>query len=118
MVCINRIRVELNQRGYNARFNFTPLLLLTWWALSHPHLQWYTEIREMDSSRATQLFTIDLKQGRGEPLLISFSNIMIRMGSYFHHWVNYNGVTVSIELLEWGRTFSEFWCTKIILSGI
>ena len=70
----------------------------------------------MDTSRETQLFIIDLKQGRREPLLASFSNIMIRMGSYFHHWVNHNGVTVSIELLEWGRT--EFWCKKTILSGI
>ena len=31
------------------------------------------------------------------------------MGSYFHHWTDYNGVGFSIELLEWGRTFSDFW---------
>ena len=31
-----------------------------------------------------------------------------RMGSHFHDWIYYNGVTFSIELLEWGRTFSDF----------
>ena len=31
------------------------------------------------------------------------------MGSHFHDWIDYNGVTFSIKLLEWGRTFSDFW---------
>ena len=30
------------------------------------------------------------------------------MGSHFHGWIDYNGVAFSIELLEWGHTFSEF----------
>ena len=30
------------------------------------------------------------------------------MGSHFHDCIDYNGVTFSIELLEWGRTFSDF----------
>ena len=30
------------------------------------------------------------------------------MGSYFHKWIDYNGVAFSIELLEWGHTFSGF----------
>ena len=30
------------------------------------------------------------------------------MGSHFHDWIDYNGVTFSIELLERGRTFSDF----------
>ena len=30
------------------------------------------------------------------------------MGSHFHDWSDYNGVTFSIELLEWGRKFSNF----------
>ena len=29
-------------------------------------------------------------------------------GSHFHNWIDYNGVAFSIELLEWGRTFSDF----------
>ena len=29
------------------------------------------------------------------------------MGSHFHDWFDHNGVAFSIELLEWGRTFSE-----------
>ena len=30
------------------------------------------------------------------------------MGSHFHDWSDYNGVAFSIELLEWGRKFSNF----------
>ena len=29
--------------------------------------------------------------------------------SPFHDWIDYNGVAFSIELLEWGRTFSDSW---------
>ena len=30
------------------------------------------------------------------------------MGSRFHNWVDFNGVKLLVELLEWGRTFSGF----------
>ena len=30
------------------------------------------------------------------------------VGSHFHLWIDYNGVAFSMELLEWGRTFSDF----------
>ena len=31
------------------------------------------------------------------------------MGSHFHNWTDYNGVTFLVELLEeWSRTFSRF----------
>ena len=30
------------------------------------------------------------------------------MGSHFHNWVDYNGVTPLVELLEWGHTFLGF----------
>ena len=30
------------------------------------------------------------------------------MGSRFHGWIDYNGVTCLVELLEWDRTFSGF----------
>ena len=36
-------------------------------------------------------------------------------GSHFHDWIDYNGVAISIELLDWGRTFSDFWGKKILL---
>ena len=36
------------------------------------------------------------------------------MGSHFHDWIDYNGVAFSIELLEWVRTFSDFWCKKVV----
>ena len=28
--------------------------------------------------------------------------------SHFQDWIDYNGVAFSIELLQWGRTFSDF----------
>ena len=31
------------------------------------------------------------------------------MGSHFHERIGYNGVALSIELLEWDCTFSDFW---------
>ena len=38
------------------------------------------------------------------------------MESNFHDWIDYmyNEVTFSIQVLEWGRTFSDFW-GKIVL---
>ena len=38
------------------------------------------------------------------------------MGSHFHDWIDYNGVTFSIELLEWGRIFLGFWGKNILAS--
>ena len=35
------------------------------------------------------------------------------MGSHFHHWIDHNRVAFSIELLEWGRTFSDFWGKRV-----
>ena len=37
------------------------------------------------------------------------------MGSHFHDWIDENGVALSIELLEWGRTFSDFGGKKVFL---
>ena len=31
------------------------------------------------------------------------------MGSHFHDWIDYNGLAFSIDLLEWGCKFSDFW---------
>ena len=31
------------------------------------------------------------------------------MGSHFHDWIDYYGIAFSIELLEWGSTFSDFF---------
>ena len=36
------------------------------------------------------------------------------MLSHFHDWIDYNGVAFSIELLQWGRTFSDFWGKKVL----
>ena len=40
------------------------------------------------------------------------------MGSHFHDWMDHNGVSVSIELLEWGHTFSDFWGKKVNCSSL
>ena len=34
------------------------------------------------------------------------------MGPHFHDWSDYNGVAFSIDLLEWGRKFSDFGVSK------
>ena len=31
------------------------------------------------------------------------------MGSHFDDWIDYNRIAFSIEFLEWGGTFSDFW---------
>ena len=36
------------------------------------------------------------------------------MGSHFHDWIDYSGVAFSKELLEWGRTFSDFWVKRVV----
>ena len=37
------------------------------------------------------------------------------MGSHFHNWTDYNGVTFSVELLEWGlQIFSIFGVRKLL----
>ena len=36
------------------------------------------------------------------------------MGSHFHDWIDFYVVAFSTELLEWGRTFSDF-CGKTVL---
>ena len=36
------------------------------------------------------------------------------MGSRFHDWTDYHGVAFSIELVEWGGTFSEFWGKTVL----
>ena len=36
------------------------------------------------------------------------------MGSHFHDWIDYNGVALSTELLEWDCTFSDFWEKKVV----
>ena len=36
------------------------------------------------------------------------------MGLHFHDCIDYNGVAFSKELLEWGRTFSDFWGKRVV----
>jgi len=36
------------------------------------------------------------------------------MGSHFQECIYYNGVAFSIQLLEWGRTFSDFLSKTVV----
>ena len=36
------------------------------------------------------------------------------MGSHFHDWTAYNGVSFSVELIERGCIFSDFWGMKVL----
>ena len=47
---------------------------------------------------------------RGRGVLPSKRLLRMRrwMGSHFHNWIDYNGITFLVELLKWGRTFSGF----------
>ena len=59
------------------------------------------------SEKTVELFCGKLPGGGGgSPLLIGMCRWM---GSHFHDWSDYNGVAFSIELLEWGCKFSDFW---------
>ena len=39
------------------------------------------------------------------------------MGSHFHDWIDYNGVTFLVQLLEWVAHFRDFWDKKILVGG-
>ena len=46
--------------------------------------------------------------GRGALSYKRLTGMCRWMGSHFHNWIDYHGVAFSIELLEWGHTFSVF----------
>ena len=52
--------------------------------------------------------------GGGVPPYKSLTGMCRWMGSHFHDWIDCNGVAFSIELLEWGRTFSDFWGNTVL----
>ena len=55
-------------------------------------------------------FFVSREQTKNPEGVLSYKRLMGMcrwMGSHFHDWIDYNGVTFSIELLEWVQTFSE-----------
>ena len=45
----------------------------------------------------------------------SIVSLLLEIGRiYFHDWIDYNGVAFSIELLQWGRTFSDLWGKTVL----
>ena len=66
--------------------------------------------------RGDELITTWISPGGGGVLPYKRLMGMYRwMGTHFHDWIDENGVALSIELLEWGRTFSDFWGKKVPL---
>ena len=53
--------------------------------------------------------------GGGELPYKRLMGICRSMGSHFHDWIDHNGVAFSIELLEWSRTFSDFWVKQFLI---
>ena len=63
-----------------------------------------------------QVCRIGEKPGGGAVLPYKRPMGMCRwMGSHFHDWIDYNGVAFSMELLEWGRRFSDFWVRQFFM---
>ena len=63
-------------------------------------------------SQNCQMLTLRTCGGGGGELQLPYKRLMGMcrgLGSLFHDWSDYNGVTFSIELQEWGHTFSDFW---------
>ena len=60
----------------------------------------------MDFDKLPKHFLFDLAGGTPSNRLMGMCRWM---GSHFCDWIDYNRVAFSIELLEWGRTFSGFW---------
>ena len=52
--------------------------------------------------------------GGGHFLIKRLMGMCRWMGSHFHDWIDYNGVAFSKGLLEWGRTFSDFWGKRVV----
>ena len=55
--------------------------------------------------------------GRGPLWVLRYNRLMGMCSwtaSHFHYWIEYNRVAFSIELLEWGCPFSEFWGQKVL----
>ena len=56
------------------------------------------------------------------PMFSVYKNVLTREGvvrwirSHFHDCVGFNFGAISIQLLAWGRKFSDFWGKKILVS--
>ena len=61
------------------------------------------------SEKTVELFCGKLLWGGGVLPYKGLIGMCRWMGSHFHDWSDYHGVEFSIELLEWGRKFSDFW---------
>ena len=46
--------------------------------------------------------------------ILGFRDPVGYLGFFPIDWVDYNAVAFSMEFLEWGRTFSDFWGKKVL----
>ena len=62
---------------------------------------------------------VSLAESGNSPGWVLPSNTLMGMWRWMgsHLSIDYDGVAFSIELLEWGRTFSGFWGKKILASS-
>ena len=63
-----------------------------------------------DCSHTTYMYQTHflIRGGGGGTSLLEGTGDVRSIGSRFHGWIDYNGVTFSVELLEWDPTFSGF----------
>ena len=69
------------------------------------------QIRNIVVQEIHSMYKVDVMKSAGRGVL-PYKRLMgmcRKMGSHFNDWIDYNGVAFSIELLEWGRTSSEFF---------
>ena len=78
--------------------------------LAHLHENWGKEKGEGGEFAHSHKWAILQARGSQGPRGVLPSKRLLGMcrwmGSHFHNWIDYNGVTFLVELLKWGRTFS------------
>ena len=71
------------------------------------------QIRNIVVQEIHSVYKVDvMKSAGGGGGVLPYKRLMgmcRKMGSHFNDCIDYNGVAFSIELLEWGRTSSEFF---------
>ena len=61
-----------------------------------------------ECSRTKEIKYFLTPRGEGTSLQMGLMGMYRWMGSHFHDWIDYKGVTFSTDLLQWGFKFSGF----------
>ena len=85
-------------------------LSLTDWQIGHLHAYSWLTMDGLIMSFCKYLYGENFwGEGGGTPLQVRLMGMCRWMELHFHDWSDYIGVAFSIDLLEWGRKFSDFW---------